>query len=89
MKVAIFVRVSSQQQTTENQKLELYEVCERNDWTVVEEYRTSARTPKHEQRRNKHNEQTWRSCLRAGRCVAATWCRDVLPRCGAARNIVV
>ena len=38
MKVAIFVRVSSQQQTTENQKLELYEVCERNDWTVVEEY---------------------------------------------------
>ena len=38
MNVAIFVRVSTQQQTTENQLLELYEVCERNDWTVVEEY---------------------------------------------------
>ena len=38
MNVAIFVRVSTQRQTTENQLLELYEVCERNDWTVVEEY---------------------------------------------------
>ena len=38
MKVAMFVRVSTIQQTTENQLLELYEVCERNDWTVVEEY---------------------------------------------------
>lgn len=38
MNVAVLVRVSTQQQTTENQLLELYEVCERNDWTVVEEY---------------------------------------------------
>ena len=38
MKVAVYVRVSTQQQTTENQLLELYEVCERNDWTVVDEY---------------------------------------------------
>ncbi|MDC1241253.1 recombinase family protein [Gammaproteobacteria bacterium] len=38
MKVAIAVRVSTIQQTTENQLLELYEVCERNDWSVVEEY---------------------------------------------------
>tara|TARA_B100000963_G_C22369741_1_gene555339 strand:- start:79 stop:546 length:468 start_codon:yes stop_codon:yes gene_type:complete len=38
MKVGVYVRVSTQQQTTENQLLELYEVCERNDWSVVEEY---------------------------------------------------
>ena len=38
MKVGIYVRVSTIQQTTENQLLELYEVCERNDWSVVEEY---------------------------------------------------
>lgn len=38
MKVGVYVRVSSQQQTTENQLLELYEVCERNDWTIVDEY---------------------------------------------------
>jgi DNA invertase Pin-like site-specific DNA recombinase len=38
MKVGIYVRVSTLQQTTDNQLLELYEVCERNDWTVVEEY---------------------------------------------------
>ena len=38
MKVAIYTRVSTQQQTVQNQLLELYEVCERNDWTVVEEY---------------------------------------------------
>ena len=38
IKVAMYVRVSTQQQTTENQLLELYEVCERNDWTVVDEY---------------------------------------------------
>jgi len=33
MKVGIYVRVSTQQQTTDNQLLDLYEVCERNDWT--------------------------------------------------------
>jgi DNA invertase Pin-like site-specific DNA recombinase len=38
MRVAIFARVSTMHQTTENQLLELYEVCERNDWSVVEEY---------------------------------------------------
>ena len=38
MKVAIYVRVSTIQQTTENQLLELYEICERNDWSVEEEY---------------------------------------------------
>lgn len=38
MNVAVLVRVSTQQQTTENQLLELYDVCKRNDWTVVEEY---------------------------------------------------
>ena len=38
MKVAIYVRVSTQQQTTENQLLELYEICERNNWEIVEEY---------------------------------------------------
>ena len=38
MKVGIYVRVSTLQQTTENQLLDLYEICERNDWTVVEEY---------------------------------------------------
>ena len=38
MKVGIYVRVSTLQQTTENQLLELYEICERNDWSVVEEY---------------------------------------------------
>tara|TARA_B100000795_G_scaffold258252_1_gene232198 strand:+ start:198 stop:785 length:588 start_codon:yes stop_codon:yes gene_type:complete len=38
MKVAIYVRVSTIQQTTEGQLLELYEVCERNDWTIVDEY---------------------------------------------------
>ena len=38
MKVAIYVRVSTQHQTTENQLVELHEVCDRNDWEIVEEY---------------------------------------------------
>ena len=38
MNVAIYTRVSTSHQTVENQLLELREVCERNDWTVVEEY---------------------------------------------------
>jgi DNA invertase Pin-like site-specific DNA recombinase len=38
MNVAIYVRVSTAQQTTENQLGELYEVCERNAWTIVEQY---------------------------------------------------
>ena len=38
MNVAIYTRVSTSHQTVENQLLELREVCERNSWTVVEEY---------------------------------------------------
>ena len=38
MNVAIYVRVSTAQQTTENQLIELREVCERNNWNVVEIY---------------------------------------------------
>tara|TARA_B100000767_G_scaffold275540_1_gene313162 strand:+ start:1350 stop:1961 length:612 start_codon:yes stop_codon:yes gene_type:complete len=38
MNVAIFLRVSTAHQTTENQRIELYEVCERNNWNIVEEY---------------------------------------------------
>ena len=52
MNVAIFVRVSSLQQTTENQRLELYEVCERNDWTIVEEYNETVSGTKGEDERD-------------------------------------
>jgi len=38
MKVALFLRVSTTGQTTENQLRELTEVCKRNDWQVVEQY---------------------------------------------------
>ena len=38
MRVAILMRCSTSHQTTENQRLELYEICERNDRIVVEEY---------------------------------------------------
>ena len=38
MNVAIYVRVSTSHQSTENQLIELYEVCDRNNWLIVEEY---------------------------------------------------
>ena len=38
MKVAIYVRVSTADQTTQNQLLDLEEVIERNGWEVVEFY---------------------------------------------------
>ena len=38
MKVAIYVKVSAQHQTTESQLIELREVCDRSDWEIVEEY---------------------------------------------------
>ena len=38
MKVALFLRVSTTGQTTENQLRELTEVCTRNNWQVVEQY---------------------------------------------------
>jgi len=38
MKVALFLRVSTTGQTTENQLRELTEVCKRNNWQVVEQY---------------------------------------------------
>ena len=52
MNVGVYVRVSTQQQTTENQLLELYEVCERNDWTVVEEYNETVSGTKGQNDRN-------------------------------------
>ncbi len=36
--VAIYVRVSTSGQTTENQLIELAEVCERNKWNIVKVY---------------------------------------------------
>ena len=36
--VAVYVRVSTSGQTTENQLIELSEVCERNKWHIVEVY---------------------------------------------------
>ena len=38
MKVAIYVTVNAQHQTTKNQLIELREVCDRNDWKIVGEY---------------------------------------------------
>ena len=52
MNVALFLRVSSLSQTTENQRLELYEVCERNDWTIVEEYNETVSGTKGEDERD-------------------------------------
>lgn len=52
MNVGIFLRVSSISQSTENQRLELYEVCERNDWTIVEEYNETVSGTKGEDERD-------------------------------------
>jgi len=38
MNVALFLRVSTTGQTTENQLRELTEVCKRNNWEIVEQY---------------------------------------------------
>ncbi len=38
-KVALFLRVSSSGQTTDNQEVELLELCERRGWKIVETYR--------------------------------------------------
>ena len=38
MNVALFLRVSTSGQTTENQLRELTEVCKRNNWEIVEQY---------------------------------------------------
>ena len=38
-RVGVYLRVStSQKQTTLNQRMELEEVCKRNDWNIVEVY---------------------------------------------------
>jgi DNA invertase Pin-like site-specific DNA recombinase len=38
MKVAVYARVSTSEQNTESQLLELREYCERRDWQVIREY---------------------------------------------------
>jgi len=37
-KVALYLRVSSNQQTVENQRLELVKYCQRQDWSIVKVY---------------------------------------------------
>ena len=37
-RVVLYTRVSTQQQTTENQLIELKSLCERNNWEIVEIY---------------------------------------------------
>jgi putative DNA-invertase from lambdoid prophage Rac len=46
MKVAIYCRVSTQEQTTENQRIRLIEYCERQGWQfeVIEEVESSRKT---------------------------------------------
>jgi DNA invertase Pin-like site-specific DNA recombinase len=39
MRVAFYVRVSTNEQTTENQEIELRRVAEARGWTVVKVYR--------------------------------------------------
>ncbi len=38
MRVALYIRVSTKDQTTENQRIELLEICRRNNYEVVEIY---------------------------------------------------
>ena len=50
--VCLFLRVSTSHQTTENQELELVELCKRRDWNIVEIYReTISGTKKNEDRK--------------------------------------
>ena len=37
--VVLFLRVSTSHQNTENQELELVELCKRRDWNIVKIYR--------------------------------------------------
>jgi len=41
MAVALYLRVSSNQQTVENQRLELEKYCQRQDWPIVKVYEDS------------------------------------------------
>ena len=38
-KIALFLRVSSTGQTTDNQSVELIDLCEKRDWMIVETYK--------------------------------------------------
>ncbi len=50
--VCLFLRVSTSHQTTDNQELELVELCERRGWNIVEIYReTISGTKKNEERK--------------------------------------
>ncbi len=79
MNVAIYVRVSTAQQTTENQLIELREVCERNNWNVVEIYNETVSGTKGQHDR----EELKRMMIDASRkkfCKVAVWSVDRLGR---------
>ena len=51
MKVCLYLRVSTSHQTTDNQELELVELCKRSNWDIVEIYKeTISGTKKNEDR---------------------------------------
>ena len=51
--VCLYLRVSTSQQTTENQEMELLQLCERRGFNIVETYReTISGTKKNEDRKS-------------------------------------
>jgi DNA invertase Pin-like site-specific DNA recombinase len=77
-KVALYLRVSTDQQTTENQRLELEKYCQRQDWEIAKVYQDNGISGKTTDR--PALQEMMRDAAKGGFVVLVVWKIDRLAR---------
>lgn len=80
MRVAIYTRVSTDEQTTENQKLELFKVVEHRNWTVTKIFEDQGISGAKGRDKRPALDEMLKCCLRGEFDIVATWSVDRLGR---------
>jgi DNA invertase Pin-like site-specific DNA recombinase len=80
MRVAFYVRVSTAEQTTENQEIELRRVAEARGWTVVKVYRDAGISGAKGRDKRPAFDALWKAATRREFDMIASWAIDRLGR---------
>ena len=73
MRVAIYTRVSTDEQTTENQKLELFKVVEHRNWTVTKIFEDQGISGAKGRDQRPGQDELLKCCLRGEVDIVAVW----------------
>jgi DNA invertase Pin-like site-specific DNA recombinase len=73
MRTALYLRVSTDDQTTENQERELRMVCDRNQWDIVNVYLDHGVSGSHGRDKRPQFDAFWKACTRREVDRVAAW----------------